>query len=411
MNDLERFLSKFEDDGYEFDKPRQRAWGLWIVGTRPRGGGGRSTITGLLGSALGLTHCTVIGRFDEGVPSVETFRAFLKEASKFVKENTAKYEFESVIALSSEKPDRRALTPVLREADEKISNLLDFRVISRSKESVPQAAPKTSAPASPPPPPEPSITTSNLDYEALSKALPSPTARERVLYAWEVVLPDSPDVTSQTYLVVTQERGLLMKKLGAYFSPELDFRWEQTGEPTTAIDAGGPVLRIYDGTREHRLRNKDAQFIQVLLHHLKYAREGWVSGHMSELGFDSELVDRCRQDFVAERYALAVRNAFALLETRIRKEAAAPREVSGVELAKFAFHPETGRIPVGISPGEKEGTHLLFRGAFLAFRDAAAHNDELTGLSKSEAFHQIAVVDLLLKLTHEGSEQLQRGSR
>ena len=408
MDDLERFLKKLEDDGYEFETAKQRKWGKWIVGTRARGGAGKGTLTGFLGGALGLTHCTLIGFFDEPTPTPDAFEPFLKDATKFVKENTAKYEFEYVIALSKERVDKRAFSSLLKDADDRMSKLIDFRVLPSHKDSMLQSPQR--GPTPPSPPSVPSVTPSKLDYDAITKALPARSDRERVLYAWEV-LPDQLPAAGQSYLVVTQERGVLMRKVGADFVHDLSFKWEQSGEPATEIDAGGPVLRIYDGTKEHRLRNRDAQFIQVLIHHLKYAREGWISGHMKELGFDAELINRCQPDFVGERYSLAVRNAFALLETRIRAESLAPRDKIGVDLATFAFHAENGRIPVGADATEREGVYHLFRGAFLAFRDPAAHNDQLSGVDKDTAFHQLALVDLLLKLAHRGKEQFQRGSQ
>lgn len=408
MEPLDQFLSKLEGDGYEFDSPKQRRWGKWIVGRRARGGAGRSSITGMLGGALGLTHCTVVGFFDPESPTAETLESYLKEASKFIRDNGSRYEFEAIVVLTKEKVDKRAFTRTLKEVDDRISELVDFDVLAHAKQSGPSVAQTGLAP--PQPPSGPSITPTKLDYDAIARALPSASPHERILYAWEV-FPDQQTTGGQTYLVVTQERGLLMRKVVSDFVPDLSFRWEQAGEPQTEIDAGGPVLRVYDGSREHRLRNKDAQFIQVLIHHLKYAREGWISGHMRELGFDGELLSRCQPDFIAERYSLAVRNAFALLETRIRVESLAPRDKSGVDLATFAFHPENGRIPVGSDNAEKEGVYHLFRGAFLAFRDPAAHNDQLAGVDRDSAFHQLALVDLLLRLAHKGKEQFQRGNQ
>jgi hypothetical protein len=362
---------------------------------------------GVLGGALGLTHKMAVGYFEGPSPTLDSFESFLRDASRFYKDNSAGNEIESIIVLTREKLERRAFSTVLKEANKQVVDKLDFRILSVGKEAPSSASPKA-APAAPPPS-EPSVTSAKLDYDAITKALPSPSLRERVLYAWEVLIEPS-TVGGQSYLVVTQERGVLMRKIGSDFVYDLSFKWEQAGEPATEIDAGGPVLRLYDGSREHRLRNKDAQFIQVLIHHLKYAREGWISGHMKELGFDSELLNRCQPDFIAERYSLAVRNAFALLETRVRLESLAPRDKIGVDLATYAFHPVEGRIPVGLSAAEREGVYHLFRGAFLAFRDPAAHNDELTGIDRGTAFRQLALVDLLLSLARRGKEQFQRGT-
>lgn len=404
MDELDRFLKKYEADGYDF-KDKEKDWGRLIVGTRARGGAGKGSITGFLGSALGLTHMILIGYFEAGAPSLDLFEKFLTDAAKLYKEYKPAHEFEEIVVLSAAKLEKRTYASAVREAPSDVTRLLSYQLLPGQKGPAAAAQVKAATPI--PPPSEPSVSPTKLDYDAITRALPSPTARERILYAWEV-LTGQESATGQ-YLVVTQERGVLMHKSGSDFVHDLSFRWESTGEPATEIDAGGPVLRIYDGTREHRLRNRDAQFIQVLIHHLKYAREGWISGHMRELGFDSELLDRCLGDFTAERYSVAVRNAFALLETRVRLESLAPRDKIGVDLATYAFHTESGRIPVGSSPAEREGVYLLFRGAFMAFRDPAAHSDQLSGMDRGGAFHQIALVDQLLKLTHRGKEQFQKG--
>ena len=405
MDELDRFLRKYKDDDYEFQS-QDVAWGRRLIGTRVRGGGGKSSLTGILGTALGLTKKIMIGYFEDGNPDPDTFESFLKEAQKFYKEASSSGEVEAVLVLTPERLDRKPLAPLLKGVPKGFSEKLDYQVLPPSRGTLTSA--KQAAGGEAPPPPEPSVLQTRLDYEAVNKALPSPSAHERALYAWEV-LPERPQTPGQLFLVPTQERGILMTKVGPHFAPEMSFKWEACGEPQTEIDAGGPVLRLYDGSREHRLRTKDAQFIQVMIHHLKYAREGFISSHMAELGFDPELRERCQADFVSERYSLALRNAFTLLETRIRGESMAPRDKSGLELASYAFQPQNGKIPVGVTDSEREGAFQLFRGAFIAFRDPAAHNDQLAGMDRSSAFLQLALVDLLLKLTRRGKEQFQRG--
>jgi uncharacterized protein (TIGR02391 family) len=402
MDDFERLVKRYESDGFQF-QTRTTDWGKRLIGTR-KGGGKQSGGLGALLDFVATTQKMMIGYFDSGNPTPELFQGFLKEAEKFYDDNQESSKITTILIVTPTKLEKKPLTYLLEHSDERVVDLLDYKplVSGRATEAEPKPSPLVR------PAPTTSTVVTTLDYESMNRALPSPTERERVLCAWEF-LPDQQPVTSQHFLVATQERGILMHKAGPDFVPDQSFKWEDCGQPRTDVDPGGPVLRLYDGSREHRLRNTDARFIEAMIHHLKYAREGYISNHMVELGFDAELRERCQADFVAGRYSLAVRNAFTLLETRIRHESLAPRDKSGVDLAIHAFEPQNGKIPVGLSESEREGTYLLFRGAFIAFRNPAAHNDQLVGLDRDGAFRQLALVDLLLTLTQKGKEQFQRG--
>jgi uncharacterized protein (TIGR02391 family) len=402
MDDFERLQNRYENDGFQF-QTRTTDWGKRLIGTR-KGGGKQSGGLAALSAVLSGTQKMMIGYFEAGNPTPEQFQGFLKDAERFYEDNHEDAKIVSILAVTPSKLEKRPIAYLLEHSDGRVIDLLEYKALGsvRGAEAPVKPVPPGRTVAAQP------VTASALDYDSVNRALPSPTSHERVLYAWEF-LPDQQPVTGQHFLVATQERGVLMRKAGSDFVADHWFKWEACGEPQTEIDAGGPVLRLYDGTREHRLRNTDARFVEVMIHHLKYARVGYISSHMEELGFDPELRERCQTDFVAERYSLAVRNAFTLLETRIRLESLAPRDKSGVDLASHAFHPQNGKIPIGVTEGEREGNHLLFRGAFIAFRDPAAHNDQLVGLDRTGAFHQLALVDLLLKLTRKGKEQFQRG--
>jgi uncharacterized protein (TIGR02391 family) len=130
---------------------------------------------------------------------------------------------------------------------------------------------------------------------------------------------------------------------------------------------------------------------------------------MRDLGFDQELLSKCSQDLSDARYREAVNNGFYVLEGRIRRESMAKANVGGKALVEHAFNYDSGQIPVGIDPGEKEGVYFLFRGAFQAFRNPAAHRDVLGDASRSSAVSQLALVNLLLALTRQGKEQFERG--
>jgi hypothetical protein len=352
----------------------------------------------------------MIGRFDEGQPESSIFRAFLRDAEKFRKDASGSGKVEAILVVSSEKIDKKFLSEVTEDASKLLLDLIEYKVIGQSREApkTRETAGVTPAMPSPPSVPSPSVSSGNLDFDSISRALPSPSEKERILYAWEV-LPEKPLGTGQTILCATQERGLLMRRVGDDYLVDVDFRWETISDPKTEIDPGGTVLRLYDGGREHRLRSRDGQFIQVLFHHLKWAREGFVSGYMNELGFDPDLVRRTSGDYAAGRFSDAVRTGFALLETRVRSETLATPDLVGEKLADYAFHPESGKLPLGATSAEKQGVHLLFRGAFLAFRNPVAHQDGVHGLGRAEATSQLALVNLLLDLTRKAKENFQRG--
>ena len=345
----------------------------------------------------------MIGFFDNDPPTLQDFQAFLKDAEKFYDDNREQAKITTILVVTHGRLDKKPLAFLLERAEERVVGLLEYKSLgtSRAREPLKSAGVASSVPP-------PAVMTSLLDYTAITKAVPSLVDKERVLYAWEVY-PEKPLGDGQPVLAVTQERGVLMRRVGSDMVHDLSFKWEVSSEPEVEIDAGGPLLRIYDGSREQRLRNRDATFIQAFIHHLKWVRAGVVSGHMRELEFDKELTDRCAPDFEAGRYSDAVRNAYTLLETRIRKESLVPANVVGDQLAVEAFKPEGGRIPVGVSKPEQLGVQFLFQGAFLAFRNNVAHHQEISGLDRATTFQQLSLVNLLLEQVRRGKEQFHKG--
>ncbi len=154
---------------------------------------------------------------------------------------------------------------------------------------------------------------------------------------------------------------MLIRRVGTDHITDVSFKWEELpGEPRVEIDTGGPSFSIYDGTRAHRLRHKDAEFIGSLIHHLKWSREGFISGHLHDNGFDSELVAKCAKDIAQGQYPEAVRSSFVILESRIRRESMARAHVGGKELVEHAFNTQDGKIPVGVDSSQREGVYFLF---------------------------------------------------
>ncbi len=69
-----------------------------------------------------------------------------------------------------------------------------------------------------------------------------------------------------------------------------------------------------------------------------------------------------------------IRQAFILLEQRIRETANLGPDQFTTELVNNAFHPQTGILqPVSPVPAERTGLHQLLLGAFLYYRNPIAH--------------------------------------
>ncbi len=409
MNALGRLLKHYEDDGFQFQS-KDVEWGCRYIGTKKSQGAGPLRL-GLLASALGSQHKVMIAWFEDGSPPPEKFQSFLVDAEKFYYDDKQDAIVDSIVVATPAKLDKKPVVYLLDHSDPKVVEKLEYKVLGSKT---------TGEPGSPPPEPSRTRTTGVtsatsvpsmiLDIATLQKAIPQPTEKERVIYAWEV-FPEKPLGAGQAILVATQERGLLMRRVGNDYLTDASFNWEKVpGEPKAEVDTAGAAVRVYDGSREHRLRHKDAELISSLILHLKWAREGYVNGHMSDLNFDMELMSRCSSDVEAGRYWEAVRNGFAVLESRIRRESMARANVSGIQLVDHAFKLGTGQIPVGRDNGEREGAYYLFRGAFQAFRNPTAHEDGLgREVSKNAALAQLALVNLLLELTRRGKEQFERG--
>src|SRR5687767_6322377 len=87
-------------------------------------------------------------------------------------------------------------------------------------------------------------------------------------------------------------------------------------------------------------------------------------------GMDEELLNRCADFMHSGKYDEAVRNAFILLEERLRI-AVNKEGMTGTDLANFAFSPKTGPLGkvLGNNEAEREGLREIFSGAFKLFRN------------------------------------------
>lgn len=116
-------------------------------------------------------------------------------------------------------------------------------------------------------------------------------------------------------------------------------------------------------------------------------------------GLDVELLNRCGEFLRIGKYDEAVRNAFILLEERLRTAAGKEKEnMTGTQLANFAFGAANGPLAkiLGNNDNEKEGLREIYSGAFKLFRNPTAHG--VVGYDRIEGKSIIGFVNLLLRL-------------
>lgn len=122
-------------------------------------------------------------------------------------------------------------------------------------------------------------------------------------------------------------------------------------------------------------------------------------------GLDPELLNRCGEFLRIGKYDEAVRNAFILLEERLRVASHKEKEnMTGTQLANYAFSAANGPLAklLGNSENEKEGLREIYSGAFKLFRNPTAHG--IVGYDQIEGKSIIGFVNLLLKLLAKASD-------
>lgn len=106
----------------------------------------------------------------------------------------------------------------------------------------------------------------------------------------------------------------------------------------------------------------------------------------------------------------AVRTAFIIPEDRIRNAAGLGHERFGVDLVNAAFHPDKGILrDLSRVGAERQGLYDLFHGAFLLYRNPAAHRRAIYTTPAAES--AITVANHLLKLVQETLESQAQISR
>lgn len=108
---------------------------------------------------------------------------------------------------------------------------------------------------------------------------------------------------------------------------------------------------------------------------------------------DKDLEENCNN----KNYRDTIANAFPLIEDRLRKKVGVGREIFGSDLVDYAFGPKNGKLILGVTEAEREGTYFLFKGAFLYLRNPSNHTMEAKD-SRNAAIKIMHTADHLLKL-------------
>ena len=120
-------------------------------------------------------------------------------------------------------------------------------------------------------------------------------------------------------------------------------------------------------------------------------------------GLDEELMRRCGHLIHMGAFDEAVRNAFILLEEKLRGFADG-QAMTGSQLANYVFSPEKGPLSkqLGHSRSEQEGLREIYSGAFKLFRNPTAHG--VVDYEPAEGKAIVGLVDLLLRLLRRAEE-------
>jgi len=114
---------------------------------------------------------------------------------------------------------------------------------------------------------------------------------------------------------------------------------------------------------------------------------------------DPALLERCAN----KDYQDAIRNAFPLLEDRIRSRLGINREeYFGDKLIDYAFNPKTGKLELGGSEAERQGVYFLYKGAFLFLRNPPSHTQTLDE-DRNAALKLMHTSDFLIKMIDKAS--------
>lgn len=106
---------------------------------------------------------------------------------------------------------------------------------------------------------------------------------------------------------------------------------------------------------------------------------------------------RVRPQFLIGEYEQGVFVAMKSVEVRVRKLAALPDDVMGVDLMNRAFGPNGPLTDPAQQKSEQEGTRSLFAGAYAVFRNPAGHR-EVNYDDVAEAAEAVQTASLLMRI-------------
>jgi hypothetical protein len=115
---------------------------------------------------------------------------------------------------------------------------------------------------------------------------------------------------------------------------------------------------------------------------------------------DSELMARVDHVFQMNDWTAVASLAATFVEDRFRTWAGLDNTSFGVNLMTKVLHPETGILPLGISPGESEGWHQLGRGFMSSCSNVDRHRIQSRDDLQRYAVGVLGTASLLLTQMH-----------
>jgi len=156
-------------------------------------------------------------------------------------------------------------------------------------------------------------------------------------------------------------------------------------DPTTSSDAFKVLTNKGKGVVEQSLKDMKLPSVDI-----------------DQLLTRDDLLERVRDDYLAQDYETAIFNALKLLEEAVRSKAKLSPQVFGAALMSKAFSPSGGLLkhPDAQTPGEPEGFHHLMRGAIMWFKNPSSHRT--VGYDDAaEAAQVLAFANLLLDMVDQ----------